>query len=65
MTTTDTAAHASIEASARELKLPIVRGQASELAADAQRAGVTYLGFLADLLEPMLTSESGTARSER
>jgi hypothetical protein len=48
--TTDTAAAASIQASARELKLPIVRSQACELAADAQRSSVTYLGFLADLL---------------
>ena len=58
--TTDTAAAASIEASARELKLPIIRTQAAELAADAQRSGVTYLGFLADLLEAEVD-----ARTER
>jgi DNA replication protein DnaC len=58
--TTDTAAAASIQASARELKLPIVRGQAAELAADAQRSSVTYLGFLAELLEAEVD-----ARTER
>jgi DNA replication protein DnaC len=49
--TTDTAAAASIQASARELKLPIIRTQSTGLAADAERASTTYLGFLADLLE--------------
>ncbi|MCP4962704.1 MAG: AAA family ATPase, partial [Actinomycetia bacterium] len=60
MTTTDTAAAASIEAAARTLKLSTVRTQATELAADAERSGVTYLGFLADLLEAEVD-----ARSER
>ncbi len=59
-TNTDTAATASIQASARELKLPIIRTQASELAADAERASATYLGFLADLLEAEVD-----ARTER
>jgi DNA replication protein DnaC len=58
--TTDTAATASIQASARELKLPIIRTQATELAADAERTAVTYLGFLADLLEAEID-----ARTER
>ena len=50
MTTTDTAAAASIEAAARELRLPAIREQAGRLAAQAQRAKATYLGFLADTL---------------
>jgi hypothetical protein len=58
--TTDTAATASIQASARELKLPIIRTQSTELAADAERASATYLGFLADLLEAEVD-----ARTER
>jgi DNA replication protein DnaC len=58
--TTDTAATASIQTSARELKLPIIRTQADDLAADAQRSGTTYLGFLADLLEAEVD-----ARTER
>ncbi len=49
-TTTDTAAAASIEAAARELRLPAIREQAGRLAAQAQRAKATYLGFLADAL---------------
>jgi DNA replication protein DnaC len=49
-TTTDTAAAASIEAAARELRLPAIREQASRLAAQAQRTKATYLGFLADTL---------------
>jgi DNA replication protein DnaC len=49
--TTDTAAAASIQASTRELKLPIIRTQSTDLANDAERASSTYLGFLADLLE--------------
>ena len=49
-TTTDTAAAASIEAAARELRLPAIREQAGRLAAQAQRTKATYLGFLADTL---------------
>ncbi len=63
--TTDTAAAASIQASARELKLPIVRSQACELAADAQRSSVTYLGFLADLLEAEVDARTERRRQRR
>lgn len=63
--TTDTAAAASIQASARELKLPIVRSQAAELAADAQRSSVTYLGFLADLLEAEVDARTERRRQRR
>lgn len=59
-TNTDTAATASIQASARELKLPIIRTQSGGLATDAERASATYLGFLADLLEAEVD-----ARTER
>jgi DNA replication protein DnaC len=50
MTTTDAAAAVSIEAAARELRLPAIRQQAGRLAAQAQRTKATYLGFLADTL---------------
>jgi len=63
--TTDTAAAASIQAAARELKLPIVRSQAAELAADAQRSSVTYLGFLADLLEAEVDARTERRRQRR
>ncbi|RLE20715.1 MAG: AAA family ATPase [Actinobacteria bacterium] len=59
-TNTDTAATASIQASARELKLPIIRTQSGDLAKDAERASATYLGFLSDLLEAEVD-----ARTER
>jgi DNA replication protein DnaC len=47
---TDTAALASIEAATRELHLPGMREHAARLAAQAQRAKATYLGYLADTL---------------
>ena len=43
--TTDTAAAASIEAAARELKLPVVRTDATQLAGDAERSKLSYLVF--------------------
>ena len=49
-TTTDTAATASIDVAARELRLPAIRGHAPRLADEAKRAKATYLGVLADTL---------------
>jgi len=49
-TTTDSAATAAVEAATRELHLPAIREHASRLAAQAQRAKSTYLGYLADTL---------------
>ena len=50
MTTADTAATASIDVAARELRLPAIRGNHTRLAEEAKRAKATYLGFLADTL---------------
>lgn len=53
MTTTNTAdvsALAAIGAAARELRLPTVREQAEGLAAAAQRARQSHLGYLAEVL---------------
>jgi DNA replication protein DnaC len=63
--TTDTAAAASIEAAARELKLPVVRTQAGQAAIDAERAKHTYLGFLAELLEAEVDSRAERRRQRR
>ena len=49
-TTTDSAATAAVEAATRELHLPAIREHAVRLAAQAQRAKATYLGYLADTL---------------
>lgn len=64
-TTTDTAAAAAIEAAARELKLPMVRAQAARLAADAHRSKLSYLAFLAELLEAEVDSRSERRRQRR
>jgi DNA replication protein DnaC len=47
---TDTAALASIGAATRELRLPVVRADAAQLAEVAQRAQSSYLAFLAEVL---------------
>ncbi len=64
-TTTDTAATASIEAAARELRLPAIREQAGRLAAQAQRTNATYLGFLADTLTVECDDRAERRRSRR
>ncbi len=63
--TTDTAAAASIEAAARELKLPIVRTDATRVAANAERSKLTYLGFLAEILEAEVDARSERRRTRR
>ena len=65
MNTTDTAAIASIEAAARELKLPMIRAEAARLAEDAKRSKLTYLGFLAELLETEVDSRAERRRQRR
>jgi len=65
MTTTDTAAIAAIEAAARELKLPMVRAEAVRLAEDAKRSKLSYLGFLAELLETEVDSRADRRRQRR
>ena len=64
-TTTDTAAAASIEAAARELRLPAIREQAGRLAAQAQRTKATYLGFLADTLTLEFDDRAERRRARR
>lgn len=64
-TTTDTAAAASIEAAARELKLPMVRAEAARLAEDAKRSKLSYLGFLAEFLEAEVDSRAERRRQRR
>jgi DNA replication protein DnaC len=49
-TTTDASAAAAVAAATRELHLPAIREHAGRLAAQAQRAKSTYLGYLADTL---------------
>jgi len=58
--TTETASTASIHASTKALKLPTVGTHATNAASEAERDGITYLGFLADLLETEVD-----ARTER
>jgi DNA replication protein DnaC len=65
MTTTDTAATATIEAAARELRLPAIRQHAGRLAAQAQRSKTTYLGFLADTLRVELDDRAERRRARR
>ena len=59
------AATAAIEAAARELKLPIIRTQAARLAEDAKRSKLTYLGFLAELLQTEVDSRAERRRQRR
>ena len=65
MTSTDTAAAAAVEAAARELKLPVVRTDAAEMAADAKRAKLSYLGFLAELLSAEVDARVERRRQRR
>ncbi len=65
MTTTDTAATTAIDAAARELKLPMVRAEAARLAEDAKRSQLSYLGFLAELLETEVDSRAERRRQRR
>lgn len=64
-TTTDTAAAAAIDAAARELKLPMIRTEAARLAEDAKRSKLSYLGFLAELLETEVDSRAERRRQRR
>jgi hypothetical protein len=63
--TADAAALASIEAATRELRLPRIRLHAGRLAAEAQGARATYLGFLATPCPSRsMTGPSGAAPGE-
>ena len=65
MTTADTAAIASIEVATRELHLPGIREHAGRLAAQAQRAKATYLGYLADTLAVEVDDRAERRRARR
>ncbi|MFI0446620.1 ATP-binding protein [Actinomadura sp. 6N118] len=47
---TEQAAQTAIDQSCKMLRLPTIRGQFGDLAADAARDQMSYLGFLAELL---------------
>lgn len=61
-TTKDAAATATIDAAARELKLPVIRTDATRIAADAEKAKLTYLAFLAEILGAEVDSRSERRR---
>src|ERR1700712_336957 len=65
MTMTDTAAHASIGAAARELHLPTIRAEATRLAEIAVRERQSYLCFLAEDLAPEVEDAASRRRSRR
>ncbi len=50
MTMSDTAAEVSVVTAATRLRLPALKADAVRLAAEAERSGMTHLGFLAELL---------------
>jgi DNA replication protein DnaC len=61
----DTAAAASIGASTRELRLPVVRSEAARLAEAALRDRVSHLGYLADVLAAETDERAERRRSRR
>jgi DNA replication protein DnaC len=65
MTMTDTAAHASIGAAARELHLPTIRAEATRLAEIAVRERQSYLCFLAEALAAEVDERASRRRSRR
>jgi len=64
-TTTDAAASAAIFAATRELRLPVVRSDAGRLAELAQRSGLSYLSFLAEVLSAEVDRRAETRRQRR
>jgi len=61
----DTAAAASIGASTRELRLPVVRSEAARLAEAALRDRVSHLGYLADVLAAETDERAERRRARR
>jgi DNA replication protein DnaC len=64
-TISDTAAEASIGASTRELRLPVVRNEAARLAEAALRDRVSHLGYLADVLAAEIDERADRRRTRR
>jgi DNA replication protein DnaC len=62
---TDTAAAASIGASTRELRLPVIRTDAARLAEHAQRTQQSYLAFLAEVLSAEVDERIERRRQRR
>jgi DNA replication protein DnaC len=62
---TDTAAAAAIGAASRELRLPVVRANASRLAELAQRSQQSYLAFLAEVLSAEVDERAERRRQRR
>jgi len=64
-TISDTAAEASIGASTRELRLPVVRTEAGRLAEAALRDRVSHLAYLADVLAAEIDERAERRRTRR
>jgi DNA replication protein DnaC len=62
---TDTAAAAAIGAATRELRLPVVRADATRLAEIAQRSQQSYLAFLAEVLSVEVDERAERRRQRR
>ena len=62
---TDTAALAAIGAASRELRMPVVRGEAGRLAELAQRSQWSYLAYLAEVLAAEVDTRSEHRRRRR
>ncbi len=62
---TDTAAAAAIGAATRELRLPVVRSDATRLAEVAERSKSSYLGFLAEVLSAEVDERARRRRLRR
>jgi DNA replication protein DnaC len=61
----DTAAIAAIGAATRELHLPAVRDEATRLAESAQRAQLSFLGYLAEVLSAEVDARAERRRERR
>jgi len=61
----DDAAKAAIGAAARELRLPVVRADAARIAETAQRAGQSYLAYLAEVLSAEVDARAQRRRARR
>ncbi|MGH3025219.1 MAG: IS21-like element helper ATPase IstB, partial [Gaiellaceae bacterium] len=64
-TITDTAAQASIGASTRELRLPVVRTESARLAEAAVRDRISHLAYLADVLAAEIDERAERRRARR
>jgi DNA replication protein DnaC len=62
---TDTAALAAIGAATRELRLPVVRKDASRLSEIAKRSQLTYLSYLAEVLSTEVDERAARRRVRR